>query len=401
MASAPLAGYGRDYAWLFTSNVFAIFATGIATVGLALLAFDLAGDDSGIVLGTALSLKMAVNIIIPPIATAYAFRIDRRSWLMFLTLVRGGVLCLLPFVTQVYQIYLLIIVFETAAAAFRAAYMAIIPDMLTDDGEYAGAVAKARIAYNAESMLSPLLAALLLVFIDFRGTFIAAVVAFLLAAAIMARVVFPEEKRIERDVLRRMSISVRKMFASPTFRGATAVNAAATTIVAMVAVNTVVLVRGAFELDDRSAAVALAVFGAGGIAGALMSTRLITAYGERAVMMHSGAAMALLLVTGALLQDYASMLALWLVLGAASMLCQLPIETILRGMTESGNRQILYTAHYSVNSGLLLIGYLAAGWVGAEGRMALAFIGLGLFSALMMAIAKAIWPGDVGAHRLP
>lgn len=394
MAPEPSAGYGREYAWLFTSNVFAIFATGIATVGLALLAFDLAGDDSGIVLGTALSLKMAVNIVIPPIATAYAVRIDRRSWLIFLTLIRGGVLCLLPFVTQVYQIYLLIVVFETAAAAFRAAYMAIIPDMLTDDGDYAGAVAKARIAYNAESMLSPLLAALLLIFIDFRGTFIAAVVAFLLAAAIMARVVLPEGRRIERDVLRQMSLSVRKMFASPIFRGATAVNAAATTIVAMVAVNTVVLVRGAFDLDDRSAAVALATFGAGGIVGALMSTRLITSYGVRAVMMRSGTAMAMLLVTGALMQDYASMLALWLVLGAASTLCQLPIETILRGMTESGDRQILYTAHYSVNSGLLLIGYLAAGWVGAEGRMVLAFIGLGLFSALMMAIAKAIWPSD-------
>jgi MFS family permease len=320
MVSAPLPGYGRDYAWLFTSNVFAIFATGIATVGLALLAFDLAGDDSGIVLGTALSLKMAVNIVIPPIATAYAVRIDRRSWLIFLTLIRGGVLCLLPFVTQVYQIYLLIVVFETAAAAFRATYMAIIPDMLTDDGDYAGAVAKARIAYNVESMLSPLLAALLLVFIDFRGTFIAAVVAFLLAAAIMARVVLPEGRRIERDVLRQMSLSVRKMFASPIFRGATAVNAAATTIVAMVAVNTVVLVRGAFDLDDRSAAVALATFGAGGIVGALMSTRLITTYGVRAVMMRSGAAMAMLLVTGALMPDYASMLALWLVLGAASTL---------------------------------------------------------------------------------
>jgi hypothetical protein len=51
-----------------------------------LLAFDLAGDDSGIVLGTALSLKMAVNILIPPIATAYATGIPRRSWLIFLNL---------------------------------------------------------------------------------------------------------------------------------------------------------------------------------------------------------------------------------------------------------------------------------------------------------------------------
>jgi hypothetical protein len=80
------ANLTNDYAWLFISNVFGIFATGIATVALALLAFDLAGDDSGIVLGTALSLKMAVNILIPPIATAYATGIPRRSWLIFLNL---------------------------------------------------------------------------------------------------------------------------------------------------------------------------------------------------------------------------------------------------------------------------------------------------------------------------
>ena len=43
------------YTRLFVANVFALLATGIATVALALLTSDLAEDHSGAVLGTALS----------------------------------------------------------------------------------------------------------------------------------------------------------------------------------------------------------------------------------------------------------------------------------------------------------------------------------------------------------
>jgi len=98
-----------------------------------------------------------------------------------------------------------------------------------------------------------------------------------------------------------------------------------------------------------------------------------------------------------LLQSYGTMLVLWGALGVATTLCQLPIETILRRMTESGDRQIIYTAHYMVSSALLLASYLAAGWVGAEVGMVVAFISLGLFSALMMSVAWVLWPQDEGA----
>lgn len=392
MKALSTAAYRSDYARLFTSNVLGVFATGIATVALALMAFHLAGEDSGLVLGTALSLKMAVNVLIPPLVTAYVTQIPRRSWLIFLNLARAGVLGLLPFVSEIYHIYLLIIVFETAAAAFRASYLAIVPDMLPGDLEYAGAVSKARIAYNAESMLSPLAAAALLLFIDFRGIFIAAVVMFLLAAATIFRVQIPDGRALRTDILRRMALKSRKLFASPMFRGAFAINAAAIIIGAMVAVNTVVLVRGVFNLDDGSAAIALAAFGAGGISGALLSPELIARYGERTVMMHSGKAMAALLVAGAFLPNYEGLLALWFALGCSSTLCQLPIELILRRLTESKDRQVVYAAHYCLSSALLLIGYLAAGWVGAVAGMVSAFVCLGLLSGVMMVLAAGLWP---------
>jgi MFS family permease len=104
--------------------------------------------------------------------------------------------------------------------------------------------------------------------------------------------------------------------------------------------------------------------------------------------------MAMLLVAGALLINYATMLALWFALGLASTLCQIPIETILRRMTERRDRQVVYAAYYCVSSALLLIAYLAAGWVGAQAGQVSAFISLGLMAAFMMVLAARIWPND-------
>ena len=48
----------RTYRQLFLAQVVALVGTGLATVALSLLAFRLAGEDAGAVLGTALAIKM-------------------------------------------------------------------------------------------------------------------------------------------------------------------------------------------------------------------------------------------------------------------------------------------------------------------------------------------------------
>ena len=51
----------RTYRHLLAAQVVALTGTGLATVALGLLAFDLAGDAAGMVLGTALTIKMAAH----------------------------------------------------------------------------------------------------------------------------------------------------------------------------------------------------------------------------------------------------------------------------------------------------------------------------------------------------
>ena len=87
----------RTYRHLFLAQVIALVGTGLLTVALGALAYNLAGADAGSVLGTALAIKMVAYVLIAPIVGASANRLPRRAFLVSMDLVRGGVALSLPF----------------------------------------------------------------------------------------------------------------------------------------------------------------------------------------------------------------------------------------------------------------------------------------------------------------
>jgi hypothetical protein len=86
---------------------------------LALLAYELAGADAGAVLGTALAIKMIAYVGVAPIASAYADILPRRSFLVAMDIVRATIALLLPFVDEVWQIYVLIFLLQSASVHAR------------------------------------------------------------------------------------------------------------------------------------------------------------------------------------------------------------------------------------------------------------------------------------------
>ena len=55
---------------LFAAQLVALLGTGLATVALGLLAWQLAGDNAGAILGTALAIKMVAYVTLAPVAAA-------------------------------------------------------------------------------------------------------------------------------------------------------------------------------------------------------------------------------------------------------------------------------------------------------------------------------------------
>src|SRR3954453_16208582 len=87
------------YRHLFTAQIIALAGTGLLTVALGLLAFQLAGERAGAVLGTALAIKMIAYVTVAPVVGGFADRLPRRrAFLVAMDLVRAAIALLLPFV---------------------------------------------------------------------------------------------------------------------------------------------------------------------------------------------------------------------------------------------------------------------------------------------------------------
>src|SRR5215207_5347313 len=290
----------RTYRHLFAAQVIALIGTGLATVALGLLAYQIAGEQAGAVLGIALAIKMIAYVGVAPVAAAFAERLPRRAMLVSLDLVRAAVAVLLPFVTEVWQVYVLIFVLQSASAGFTPTFQATIPDVLPDEKEYTRALSLSRLAYDLESVVSPMLAAALLTAISFHSLFAGTVVGFLASAALVVSVLLPSPKATERrGIYDRTTRGLRIYLATPRLRGLLALNLAVAAASAMVIVNTVVLVQAQLGLSQRATA-----FGAGSMIAALILPRILEDVPDRRAMMGGAAILVAGLFVGAAIQSY-------------------------------------------------------------------------------------------------
>ena len=210
----------RTYRHLFLAQVVALLGTGLATVALGLLAFDLADDGAALVLGTVFTIKMVAYVGIAPIAGAFAERLPRRALLVTLDLVRAAVALALPFVTEVWQIYILIFFLQSASAAFTPTFQATIPDVLPDEARYTRALSLSRLAYDLENIISPALAAVLLAVMSYNTLFLGTVAGFGASALLVLTVILPVPKAtVARGIYDRTTRGLRIYLATPRLRG--------------------------------------------------------------------------------------------------------------------------------------------------------------------------------------
>src|SRR5215203_6710955 len=189
----------RTYRRLFAAQVVALIGTGLLTVALGLLAYEIAGERAGAVLGTALAIKMIAYVGVAPMVGAYANLLPRRAFLVSMDAVRAAIAVALPFVTQEWQVYVLIFLLQSASAAFTPTFQATIPDVLPEEKDYTRALSLSRLAYDLESLISPMLAAALLAVISFHWLFAGTVVGFLVSAALVVSVKVPQPPMSERS----------------------------------------------------------------------------------------------------------------------------------------------------------------------------------------------------------
>ena len=401
----------RTYRHLFAAQVIALIGTGLLTVALGLLAFKLAGDRAGTVLGTALAIKMVAYVLIAPVAQAFTSRLPRRAFLVGTDLVRAAIALTLPFVDQVWQIYALIFVLQSASAAFTPTFQATIPDILPDERDYTRALSLSRLAYDLENLLSPTLAALLLAVVPYNALFGGTVVGFLCSAALVVSVSLPIATRTERQggIYDRTTRGLRIYLATPRLRGLLALNLAVAAAGAMVIVNTVVIVQGLLDRPQTDVALALGLFGGGSMIAALTLPRLLDRLSDRAIMIPAAALLGVVLLGVAAMTwggtiGWPLLLGTWLVLGIAYSAVQTPTGRLLRRSATPEDRPAVFAAQFALSHAAWLLTYPLAGWLGPSVGMPSTLAILGAVTLAGVATAARLWPAaepDVIEHAHP
>ncbi|MGW4650738.1 MFS transporter [Kitasatospora sp. NPDC004289] len=391
----------RTYRRLFTAQVVALAGTGLATVALSLLAYDLAGSNASAVLGTALAIKMVAYVSVAPLIGAIADRIPRRTLMVAMDLIRAGVALTLPFVTQVWQVYLMVFLLQTASAAFTPTFQATIPQVLPEERDYTQALSMSRLAYDLESLASPALAALLLTVVPYNWLFTGTALGFAASAALVVSAVLPKAVPVERDggVYAKATHGTRLFWRTPRLRALIALDLAVAAAGAVVYVNTVVIVRDHFQRPAAAVSIALAAFGVGSILTALALPALLRRVPDRAVMLPAAFALAPVLVgvvvvtaTPAGTPSWLGLLLAWAAIGAATSAVLTPGGRIIRRSVSEEDLPAAFAAQFSLSHGCWLLTYPLAGWLAAAAGLPVTATALAVIALAAAVTAARLWP---------
>ncbi|MBP2236729.1 MFS family permease [Sinorhizobium kostiense] len=383
------------YRAFYLAQVASLVGAGLATVALGLMAFELAGSGAGAVLGMALALKTLTTVGLSPFVTAGLERFSRRSALIGLEIARGAVMFIFPFVTEVWQVYVLIVLLHSVSAGLVPTVRATIPDILPDEKDYTRALVLTQLSYDMETVASPLLALLLLSLVPLDGLFLVAVGGFLISAALIASISLPAHNAsVSLGVGARAVKGLRLYLVTPMLRSLLALTFCAATASAMVLVNTVVLVQSELGLEPEAAVLALAVFGAGSMTAAVLIPRLLDRFPERVIMLAGACLCAGGLGAGAAVSSYATILLLWLGLGAGYALILTPAGRLVARSAGRSDRSVLFAAQFALTHACWFVAYLTAGMAGAAVGIALTFAILAAMAAAGLLVGLRVWPAD-------
>ncbi len=387
---------------MFAAQVVALLGTGLLTIALGLLAYDLAGSQAGTVLGTALAIKMVAYVTLAPTASALIGNLPRNYVLIAMDAIRAAIALVLPFIDAVWQIYVCIFLLQAASATFTPAYQALIPDILPDEEDYTNALSLSRLAYDLENLISPALAGVLLLFVSFHGLFVGTALGFIVSALLITRSVLPRQPADvkQRSFVDRLTRGARIYLATPRLRGLLCLNLAAAAGGAMVIVNTVVIVRDSYLASESDVAIVMAAFGLGSMLAALALPHLLDRIRDRSVMIVAASIMAfILLLIGllsipALMMSWSVLLLVWFLLGLGYALVLTPSGRLLRRSAHDEDRPAVFTAQFALSHACWLLTYPLAGWIGHALGMGSAMLLLGAVALIGAVAACLVWPAD-------
>ena len=400
MTNNPLSN--PSFAKLFTAQIIALVGTGLSTVALSLLAYDMAGGRAGTVLGIALAFKMVAYVFFAPIIGGIVHRISRKSFLIAMDVLRAAIVLLMPFVSEIWHIYALIFLLNLFSAGFKPVFQAVIPDILNNDEQYGKALAYSRVAYDLENILSPTLAGIGLLFFTYTGLFVFNSVAFVISAMIIIITLLPKPKPVERsgNFIDEVTYGVISYFKTPRLRSLLVLYIGIAVGSSMVIVNTVIYVKDYLMLPDTTLALFFACSGLGSMLMAFTYPVIAKKLDDKTVIQIGILTLAISLFLMSYEPALSSALINWFLIGAGLSLSQIPSGKIVNMSANPNDRTAYFSAQFSLSHMCWLIGYLAAGQLVYIFGFSYTAVFFACIVSICLIYSVLFWPNDEEENSL-
>ncbi len=383
-----------EFCKLFGAQVTALIGTGLTTVALTLLAYRITPTDAGALLGRVLAIKMLAYVFFAPIVGGLAHRFNRKFLMVSLDLLRAFVVMALPFVTETWQVFVLIFLLSIFTAGFSPVFQSTIPDLLRSEEDYTRALSFSRLAYDLEALLSPTLAGLLLLFATFDLLFLLNGFAFLVSASLVAKTRLPGQAPANRlgNLPTQIGFGLRSYLKTPRLRGLLGFYVGVAFASAMVIVNTVVYIKGQLGGSESQVALALAAAGMGSMVAALLTPWLLLHRTDRIVMLIGTVLMSTMFFAFVMMPSFSVLLVLWLFVGFGWSLVQTPAGRVVNRSSAVGDREAYYSAQFALTHLCWLLAYPVVGYLGQSLGMAAAGMLVGVISLCAAILGSQLWP---------
>lgn len=385
---------------LYTAQTISLFGDALTWLGLALLAFELAGKSAPLVLAGALTIRVTAFVLLAPLAGVVADRFDRKPILMLTHVGRMFVVCLLPFVRDIWQIYALVLGLNIFNAVFTPTYQATIP-LVTGKTDYPQAIALSSTTYQILGVFGPGIAGILALFVGTRDLFFWDGLSFLLAAILIGTL--PEDLRINASVDKSVGriwtdiqTGTTRLWTDPPIRYGLMMQLVASIAGAQILVNTVGYVQGTLQQTAVEYGWVMMGFGLGATCGTMV-LGIYPQYRSKVTTLLGGGVLIVAALLPANYVGLAPLILLWSIAGFGQSLINLSMQTLIADRTPTDIQGRVYGAHFAWSHLCWAGAYPLAGWLGST-LPGQTFLDGSLIGLALLAIVHLVLTPDRFAH---
>ena len=362
----------KSFRNLFFAQNFSLLGSGLATIAISLLAFDLTGQNAALILSGLFTIKMFVYVIFSPFAGAIADKFDTKKYLIIQDVIRAIAAFGLIFVSEIWHLYIIIVLIYLSTAAFTPIYQSAIPKIFKDETDYTKALSLFRIAQDMENILSYALATLLLLFLNYNLLFVGTFIGYFVSALLISGIIFPFLSKTsgekENNFSINLTLGIKRYLSISELRGLMFLNLAVSAGGSMILVNTIILVRLSLELSEIAFSITMLLFGAGCIFAAIIIPYLSKEMTASRIMLAGSNLLSIIFVALAfwlILFDFIwfVLLLAWFISGFGYTLLLTPMGRVIRMVSSVDEFSQVYSAQFSLSHLCWLFMYPLSGYL--------------------------------------